>query len=188
MQQVDLFEMAIYDTYSTSVFVGKVNLGNDQNHFTFKMPVVYKQYGTDRICDVKLQKSYQHQLFDAIFSTYYQYPKYRVYEPLVGDMIFSSQYQYLWEFNFAVILRLKELLNIATPITFAAEPPHIGKTEDLIWMCDNYAADVYVSGISGKHYIDDSMFNNRGIELRYFEGGGSKYSILTDIFMGDFLQ
>lgn len=183
MAQVDIYEIAIFDQYSSGMWVSKVNFGEGDKLKKFTIPTTCRNYGEDRICDVLLSPGYQEAVLKAIEDAYYQYPYFAIYFPYIRDLVEGTTYKYLWEFNFAIIRGLKELLKIETPITISSPPPLVNKTYDLVWMVRLYGGTEYVSGIGGKHYIEESEWPS-DIKLSYYQGNVEKYSILTRIFKG----
>lgn len=70
----------------------------------------------------------------------------------------------LSETNINIILKIKELLNIKTKIEFDY-PTDLRSTERLVDICKKYNGDCYLSGISGKNYLNLDKFN--GMKVIY---------------------
>jgi len=188
MKQSDLFELAIYDRYTSgkNLFSARMNIGSETSYEQYKLPLEKFEPFEDMIKDVKLKSGYQDDVWTAIRRSYVHFPLWNSVSSMVEDIIFSATFKYLWEFDFHAILRLKELLKIGTPIFISERPPLISKTQDLIWMAQKYNAQRYISGMGGKLYIDEKEFEESGIQLEYYSGKSDKCSILTRIFNGDF--
>jgi len=70
----------------------------------------------------------------------------------------------LFATNVNIINACKEILNIDTKLDFDY-PTDLTGTERLIDICKTKGADTYLSGISGKNYLDLSKFDEAGIKV-----------------------
>jgi WbqC-like protein family len=78
----------------------------------------------------------------------------------------------LREMNECGIRYLMERLGLSTPILRASELPvdrTLKSTGLLVEILSRAGADVFVSGASGRNYLDESQFTEAGIELRYLD-------------------
>jgi hypothetical protein len=82
-------------------------------------------------------------------------PEYKDILPLFDSCISDN----LSETNINIILKITEILNIKTDIKFDY-PTDLKSTERLVDVCNTYNADTYLSGISGKNYLDVNLFGN----------------------------
>jgi len=90
--------------------------------------------------------------------------------------IYKQNHKRLCELNIAFLELLREHYEITTPVTIEREIPYdntpggndAGKTQRLINFCDAVDADLYLEPEGGKAFIIEDMFNEVGIELRYF--------------------
>lgn len=73
---------------------------------------------------------------------------------------------YLNETNSAIIRQIAFELNIITPIVQDCYTSLTG-TERLVQICMGLGATRYLSGLSGKKYLDESLFKVAGIEVIY---------------------
>lgn len=72
----------------------------------------------------------------------------------------------LWRTNTAIIVKAANLLNIKTKIVFDY-PTDLKGTDNLVDICIKNGATKYLSGISGKNYLDKSLFDDHKIELEF---------------------
>lgn len=72
----------------------------------------------------------------------------------------------LWRTNTAIIVKTANLLNIKTKIVFDY-PTDLKGTDRLVDICKKYGATTYLSGISGKHYLDVSLFDEYKIKVEF---------------------
>jgi len=87
-------------------------------------------------------------------------PEYRKYLELFNNCI---NYNLLF-CNTDIIYKICNLLNIKTKIV-SDYPTELRKTERLVDICKHYNATKYLSGPSGKNYLDFSLFEKENIEV-----------------------
>ena len=79
-----------------------------------------------------------------------------------------------------------KILDIKTPIINSSELTITitkTKTERLIEICSQLEATCYISGIGGKDYLDESLFEEHKIELMYENFIHPKYNQLNGNFL-----
>jgi len=87
---------------------------------------------------------------------------------------FNSLYQTRWELlgdlNATKIRYLVSALGIDAELVSASELAVTGeRSERLVNICAKLGATTYLSGVSGKEYLDLAMFGRKGIEVRFQE-------------------
>lgn len=70
----------------------------------------------------------------------------------------------LAETNIAIIKKIVSMLQIKTKIVLDYET-HLSATERLIKLCKDNNADTYLSGLSGKKYLDLNLFEQNNIKV-----------------------
>jgi hypothetical protein len=84
--------------------------------------------------------------------------------------ILDSPWQRLADLNLAIIEAFRSALDIGTPMVRASELGVEGRgSELLLAICERMGAATYLSGPSGRDYLDESLFANRGIAVQYHE-------------------
>lgn len=74
----------------------------------------------------------------------------------------------LSETNISIILKIKKMLDIKTPIVFDY-PTDLRSTDRILDFCEKYNATEYYSGISGANYLNIENFNKKNIKLSFQE-------------------
>lgn len=93
-------------------------------------------------------------------------------EPLLADL------------NARVIAWLMDQLSIEVPVVRSSEMGAAGQSSELLAeLCEEAGAASYLSGPSGRDYLDPQAFGDRGIEVRYFEFSHPEYPQATDQFV-----
>ena len=101
-------------------------------------------------------------------------------EPLYLD----REYSHLSVLNRTLIEFVCAKLCIQTKISNSSDYDLVvGKTDRLISLCEQVGADIYVSGPSGRNYLNEAAFLNAGILVKWFEYEGyPEYSQLWGNF------
>jgi hypothetical protein len=83
----------------------------------------------------------------------------------------------LCDLNLRIIDWLRELLDVQTPTRLASELGIAGSSSDLLArLCDRVDADIYLSGPSGRDYLDLEAFRSRAVTVEYFRFIHPRYS------------
>lgn len=88
----------------------------------------------------------------------------------IKPILLNENLNSLTELNVSLIKNICNYLGILTRITYCWDYGLIeGKTERLIDLCEKSEASVYVSGPAAQDYIDQTLFNESKIQLKWFE-------------------
>lgn len=91
------------------------------------------------------------------------------YLPFLNDL-YARPLKSLGDFNTAAIRWLFEQFEVKAEVRISSELACPGaSTEKLLNLCRKLGATEYLSGISGKEYLDESRFKDAGIAVRYQE-------------------
>jgi len=92
---------------------------------------------------------------------------YKKYEKSLGE-IYMDEYTNLIDLNMNIINFINNAFNISCKIVFSSEFGFTSKsTTRLAEITEALGGDVYLSGLSGKDYMDVSHFETRGIKIEY---------------------
>jgi hypothetical protein len=109
----------------------------------------------------------------TIQANYARAAYFRKYSDLLEELYLASGESYLCDINRRFLAAVCGILGIGTRLTWSWDYQlDEGKTERLVSICRQAAADVYVSGPSAASYIDPQQFRDAGIELVYFDYSG----------------
>jgi len=106
------------------------------------------------------------------------------------DKIFRI-YNYAWKnligINLAWIREICDILQIKTNTTFSTsfENGHLKGSDKILDICERLGATHYISGPSGRKYLNTLDFDNAGITIEWLQPQPPQsLSILDDIFRG----
>lgn len=84
------------------------------------------------------------------------------------EKIYNTRWEKLHSLNMKTMLYIMEVLDINTEFYFSSELPcESTRTQRIVDICNALDASVYLSGISGKDYLDQRLFESNNIELEY---------------------
>jgi len=91
------------------------------------------------------------------------------YLPFLEE-VYARPLRTLAEFNVAVIRWLLEQFEVEAEVAVSSELGCAGSaTDKLLALCRKLGATEYLSGVSGRDYLDESKFRDAGIAVRYQE-------------------
>ena len=139
------------------------------------IPVVNKGKFFQKINETQVQNSeWCHDHWRALSLNYARAPYFRQYaERREGLYRQCEQETYLSKINYRFLTAICEMLDIHTKITWSSDYELAeGKTERLVGLCRSAGGSEYLSGPAAKDYIEDSLFEEAGITLKYMDYSG----------------
>lgn len=84
------------------------------------------------------------------------------------EEFYSKKWNWLADMDMALTRLLADFLNISTPMILASSLGVEAKgSELLLAICQKAGAKVYLSGISGKKYLQEEIFAAKGVKIEY---------------------
>lgn len=133
------------------------------------VPVETKGHIHSRICDMKISNTYNAKWREKYLKTieyaYKKHPYFKQCYPFFAELL-GCEHENLCELNIAIINFFLDLLEIKPAIVRSSDLSLYGSKSDLILACCKaMRASVYVSGPSGRDYLNLSDFKDAGIEV-----------------------
>lgn len=167
MAKADLFDLKIWDQYVHKGYQRRVTM----NGSWVTLPLV-KGPVTDPINIKRVSDRAPAHLADQIVKQYTHAarrpPFWAVTGERVCDEILSIKTDLLWEFNFRLILLVRDLLGIQTPLTISRPAaPGLRGSAGVISVIQAFPGPVrYLSGVGARAYMGDCReFTEAGIEV-----------------------
>lgn len=106
-----------------------------------------------------------------IEEAYRKAPYFEWLAPALKDLYVSDTEERLSVINYKFIRLINGLLNIYTPIRWSMEFNALAadKTERLVNICKELEADEYISGVTAKDYLQESLFHRHNIKVRWVD-------------------
>jgi hypothetical protein len=123
-----------------------------------------------RICDVLLPSSdWQEKHWKSIVHSYSKAPFFARYRPWFEELYLGTRWGSLSEMNQTVTTRIaRDLLAITTHMVDSREYAADGASTDrLLDLIVRAGGDSYLSGPRAKAYLDSTLFEKAGIQLRF---------------------
>jgi hypothetical protein len=166
--------LIIGDTYllgGQSVFNrNKIRTSTGWQYLT--IPLGHKSEGM-KIHDVPApaEKNWQKAHRKLIHDNYLKSDFYVHHQDFFQD-VYSQDFQYVWQMNEKIIQYLMKCFNVEIDVVRASDlkvDPRLEKTDLMIGLLKAAGADVYLSGPSGRQYLESEKFPQNNIQLKYFE-------------------
>ena len=107
----------------------------------------------------------------------YSYSKakyFQEYEPVFEELYLSLEERFLSKINYQFLVVICQLLGIDTKISWSMDYHLLpkGKAERVVDLCKQAGATEYISGPAAKSYLDECLFEQEKITLRYTDYSG----------------
>lgn len=100
------------------------------------------------------------------------------------EELYTRDWKYLHDINIEIFTYLLEQLDINVPYYYSSQIKiETSGSQRLIDICSYFDADTYLSGIGGKNYIDEELFECNNIQLEYQNYTPVKYKQLWGSFI-----
>lgn len=186
--QADLF--LFYDTvqYDKDGWRNRNRIKTANGPQWLTVPVLTSGLNKPLIKDIKINNREPWQR-KHLKSLQMNYAKTKFYDETYPEVesILSRDWERLMELNEAVIRKLCGMLEIRTSIQRVSELGldfDEGKNEKLIQICKHVGADEFYEAAGGKGYIEESLFKENGIHLRFQD---YKHPVYPQLY-GDFVS
>lgn len=109
----------------------------------------------------------------SIVQNYSKAKYFHTYREIFEELYLRSNKRFLSEINYRFLIAICEILGINTKLSWSMDYRLVeGKTERLIDLCKQAGTTEYISGPTAKGYIDEELFGQEGISLKYMDYSG----------------
>ena len=131
--------------------------------------------------EININHPWQKKYLGRIMGCYSGFPFFKEYFPIIEKIINGSP-STICQLNINIINFFREILSIDTPISFASELlSDTAQSQLLLNICKHNNATTYLSGPSGKGYLDEGIFNQSGIKVEYHKFTPPEYKMANPI-------
>lgn len=180
MANADFFDLKIYDQFQARGYQRRVLMRGKWA----SIPVIGNPTRA-RICDVRIHPEEARDSLTNLIRGRYRGSRNwdAVGEPLL-QMVREIHTDRLWQFNLSLLLGVRDLLGITTPVAISVPPEGRGSA-GLVSVLRNYGASTYLAGPGGQVYMGDcEEFRRAGIAVQWSAHrpptGDSIVSVLMD--------
>jgi hypothetical protein len=152
--------------------VTKRNKVRTSGGWTYLTIPVDRKFDGAKICDIRLpgDRKWCRRHWETIRQNYAKSPFFGDHADFFEEL-YCADFEYLWQINEQIIFYLLRCFEIRTEVVRASElrlDVGPGKTEAIIALLKSIGADTYLSGPSGRDYLDTQKFSENGLGLRFF--------------------
>ncbi len=120
-----------------------------------------------------VDKRWTKKHWNSIVTYYAKASHFHEYKDLFEELYLECTEHYLSLVNYRFIEAICIILEIKTKLSRSMDYNLIeGKTERLVDLCQQAGANKYVSGPAARDYIEQRLFDEAGIEVRYMDYSG----------------
>lgn len=106
----------------------------------------------------------------TILHNYSKAAYFRESKEWLEDLYLASTQKYLSEVNYRFLVAICKWLEIGTVLSWSSDFDLVGgKSERLISLCKQAHATEYISGPTAQSYLDEALFLQEGITVRYMD-------------------
>jgi len=122
-----------------------------------------------KVADLRWPKKH----WNAIVGSYARAVHFSDYRQRLEELFLGCEEEYLSRVNCRFLTALCAMLGIQTKISWSMDYELLeGKTERLVNLCRQTGSQIYLSGPAAKEYIQEELFREAGIELRWMDYSG----------------
>jgi len=161
-------------------FVNKVTNRNkiiSSSGYTWINVPIKKGHQSLPIMDVKINNEipWKKINFKKVCAGYNKAKFFHLYKDFFENL-YKKEWNNIFDLNFETIKQVLIWLNIKTKIVIESELDVSGQhTERLVNVCKKLGADTYISGIGGKKYLDEKLFEKNKIIIKYHNYNPIRY-------------
>lgn len=173
-----IHKIAISDTYVYLDIVqfekngntnrNKIKMSNGPSWLT--VPVFLGGHTKNTIKDIEIDntQNWQNKHWNSLYTNYNKAPFFYKYSDFLENT-YKQKWRYIAELDEYMLKWILQELNITTAFYKASDLNFEGHKSDLIFdICEKTNADVYISGMFGKDYLDKEKFTKKNIKI-YFQ-------------------
>ena len=186
-RQVDTFVILDNVQFRKNYFQNRNRIRVHSGSVWITVPVLTKNSSSQLIQSVSINndgdRNWRRRALKTLKQTYSRAPFWVDHCPFI-EHLYECEWDKLIDLNEAIIRYLFEMLGIQAKVLRASELAVDGQKSDLILnICKRVGADIYLSGISGKEYLDLASFEQCGIAVRFQEFRHPVYPQLFEPFL-----
>jgi hypothetical protein len=150
----------------------QIKTGNNQSSW-LTVPVDLKNSSSRILKDILIkdeglpfEKSWRAKHWNALQMSYGKAPYFKEYRPLFEGLYCDVSWKFLSELNLKILTQLFEIFQVKAKVVVASELNFLEKKSDLILEhATHFEADIVVTGMHGKDYIQTEDFKKKGVKV-----------------------
>lgn len=171
MAQCDVFVLLDNVQFGTRPYTQRVKIKTAHRDSWLTVPVLSKNKHGQRIHEVEIDNNqpWRKTHWKSMQQNYAKAPYFSQYRDFFEEF-YTREHQRLGQFNEFLIRYLAGKLEISTRLVPESSLHVAGEeTDRIINICQALGADTYVSGKSGRDYLDEEKFVKANLQLQYHD-------------------
>jgi len=188
MKNVDVFVFLDDAKYSDGYYYNRNRIKTPRGDLMLTVPI--RKLSGEKLNEIKIENNifWQKKHMKSLI-VYYEksghFTDYRDFFEKVHNT--NMKWKKLHDLNMTILVYLMKQLDIDTPFYFSSDllknyPPLKG-TQRLVEICRELDVEIYLSGVSGRNYLDEKLFEENNIMLEFQKYTPKEYKQLY----GDFI-
>jgi len=174
------------DTQYDKKFTNRNKIKVPGNWIWLTVPINKKhKFVANKIVEINNEENWQSDHFEKINRSYSNSEFFKKNYKTFFEKIYSKKWDHLFTLNYELIIQLIDWLDIKIEVIKESELNISGNsTERLVNISKKIGAETYVSGIGGKEYMNEKMFETNNIKIEY---QNFKCPIYKQVFNSEFI-
>jgi hypothetical protein len=171
MLHCDKFILADNVQYTTQSYINRVQIKTASGKLWLTVPVLTTGKRFQKIKDIRIIESqhWQNKHWKTINLNYRSAPFFDDYAGYL-EKIYQKKWRFLVDLNIELINFSRKALHIPGPLIRGSDfPTPESPTVRIVEMIKKCQGTEYISGKSGKKYLEESLFIREGINLKYID-------------------
>jgi hypothetical protein len=172
-------EFVLYDVmqYTKRDWRNRNKIKTPQGTKWLTVPVEVKGKFYQKINETKISdKNWNVNHFNMLKQNYIKSKSYKEVIGFIEDLYLTANQETISQVNFHFLSRLCTYLEIDTKLSFSSDFKLLeeGQTERLVDLCIQLDADQYFTGTAAKNYMEERLFADKKIDVKYYDYSGYK--------------
>ena len=174
------------DTQYDKKFTNRNKIKVPGNWIWLTVPINKKhKFVANKIVEINNEENWQSDHFEKINRSYSNSEFFKKNYKTFFEKIYSKKWDHLFTLNYELIIQLIDWLDIKIEVIKESELNINGNSTDrLVNISKKIGAETYVSGMGGKEYMNEKMFETNNIKIEY---QNFKCPIYKQVFNSEFI-
>ena len=143
-----------------------ISKNNDWIRISIPTNKFNKFYPINKV-EINNEINWKEKNWKLILDSYSDSPFFYIYEEYLKNL-FSKDWKFLFDINYDTLMKTFNWLDLKINIVLSSTLNIASSgTEKLVNICKILDSNEYVSGIGGKRYLDENLFNSNNIKLSF---------------------
>ncbi|MFC1734811.1 WbqC family protein [Candidatus Hydrogenedentota bacterium] len=171
MAQTDVMVLLDIVPFTKGGYQNRASVASPQGEKWLTVPVLTRGRQGQSTASVEINNTapWRKKIVSSLKQWYADAPGMETAAPLI-DIISQDGWERLTDLNIRLLEEMKDILGIETQLVKASEMNVSGTRSELLAnICRDLKADIYLSGPSGRDYLDHECFGNVNVMFHKFE-------------------